>query len=833
MSDGDTTRATRKLLVQDDAAGWRQTVSADEDLTGNDLLMSLVERHLIDQPSYRLLAQNRSTSLVIDPSGPLLAQLPENCDTLRLIGTERDTPLSAMFLGPKAENADMLTSAINDVLTDYIYWRKNYFPMDSSIMGPSSRARNAEFLDDFEIGLMGMLNELKEGFPFHSPRYMGHMLSGQTLPAIVGYFAGMLYNPNNVTDEAAPITVEKEIEYGRMICRMIGFGPNSWAHICSGGTLANLEALWVARLVQFLPLCIRESCQRHRWAFRIKLPNQRDTDERTDIREVDAATLLALQPNEGLFMTSNLLKFLMSGGAGRAMALEEAQRVVQADVDASRFNIRNRGFAQVIQALGEACGHPMRPVLFVPESAHYSFRKAANLLGYGEDAIRNIPIGPDFRIDVNRLGEMLRGVGEDEYVAAVVCVVGTTEEGAVDPVHKVKWLRDELATGMNRSFWLHVDSAWGGFVRTLFCDDYPASHSRQSYNRSGQEDYSTDAFRAKVLDMIDKLHVREDVYLRETGRTVSIEWSDADVYAAYMAMCSADSVTVDPHKLGYVPYPAGVVAFRNKLVTTLVAQDAPYISTTRSDVAQLDIPDINAVGSYIIEGSKPGAAALSCWFSAKMIPLDAHHHGKIIRTSLLNAKRFAYFLGTYHSGAFRDNDRALVAKGLFEDETQRPFMFRLLYENIDTNVVCFMVLPTYWSKEAPGKMQLAGWDLEKVNKLNEDIYSQFTINAQTRHDERKVTMSQRFFVSKTVLRAGAYNYESLRGMFDELGYTKEEYERHGVFVMRLTIMNPWYHPTKQNNGTDYLREFLEELHYQSRVAISSYDATPMLPNRRP
>ena len=118
-------------------------------------------------------------------------------------------------------------------------------------------------------------------------------------------------------------------------------------------------------------------------------------------------------------------------------------------------------------------------------------------------------------------------------------------------------------------------------------------------------------------------------------------------------MFSADSVTVDPHKLGYVPYPAGVIAFKNKLVTTLVAQDAPYISTTRNDVAQIDIPEINAVGSYIIEGSKPGAAALSCWFSAKMIPLDLHHHGKIIKTSLLNARRLAHYIETYHHHYFK------------------------------------------------------------------------------------------------------------------------------------------------------------------------------------
>ena len=43
--------------------------------------------------------------------------------------------------------------------------------------------------------------------------------------SFVGYFAGMLYNPNNVSPEAAPVTVKWELEVGNDILRMMGYQP--------------------------------------------------------------------------------------------------------------------------------------------------------------------------------------------------------------------------------------------------------------------------------------------------------------------------------------------------------------------------------------------------------------------------------------------------------------------------------------------------------------------------------------------------------------------------------------------------------------------------------
>lgn len=176
-------------------------------------------------------------------------------------------PLHAWFLGPKAEHADLWQELLSYTFQDYAHWRRNYFPGDPVTI---SRVRRREpetssWTDGLTTHLDRALNDLKAHFPFYSPRYIAHMLSEQTLPSVLGYFAGMLYNPNNVTDEAAPVTVALELEVGKMIAEMLGYDPDkSWAHLCSGGTVANLEALWVARTAQFIPFVVREYAQRNR-----------------------------------------------------------------------------------------------------------------------------------------------------------------------------------------------------------------------------------------------------------------------------------------------------------------------------------------------------------------------------------------------------------------------------------------------------------------------------------------------------------------------------------------------------------------------------------------
>jgi glutamate/tyrosine decarboxylase-like PLP-dependent enzyme len=64
--------------------------------------------------------------------------------------------------------------------------------------------------------------------------------------AVVGYLAAMLINPNNHALEGGPATARMEREAVLQLAEMFGF-PEHLGHLTTGGTMANLEALFVAR----------------------------------------------------------------------------------------------------------------------------------------------------------------------------------------------------------------------------------------------------------------------------------------------------------------------------------------------------------------------------------------------------------------------------------------------------------------------------------------------------------------------------------------------------------------------------------------------------------
>ncbi len=91
-----------------------------------------------------------------------------------------------------------------------------------------------------------------------------------------------------------------------------------------------------------------------------------------------------------------------------------------------------------------------RPNVVMPESGHFSFRKAADVL---EIDLRVVPTDADRRADV----DAVRSAVDDE-TALVIGVAGTTEYGRVDPIPELA----EIATAHDAL--CHVDAAWGGFV---------------------------------------------------------------------------------------------------------------------------------------------------------------------------------------------------------------------------------------------------------------------------------------------------------------------------------------------------------------------------------
>jgi glutamate/tyrosine decarboxylase-like PLP-dependent enzyme len=92
-----------------------------------------------------------------------------------------------------------------------------------------------------------LVARLRNNYPFFHPRYAGQMLKPPHPVALIGYVATMLINPNNHALDGGPATAQMEKEVVAQLAQMFGYGDDFLGHLTSSGTIANLEALFVAR----------------------------------------------------------------------------------------------------------------------------------------------------------------------------------------------------------------------------------------------------------------------------------------------------------------------------------------------------------------------------------------------------------------------------------------------------------------------------------------------------------------------------------------------------------------------------------------------------------
>jgi glutamate/tyrosine decarboxylase-like PLP-dependent enzyme len=86
---------------------------------------------------------------------------------------------------------------------------------------------------------------MADNYPYFHPLYAGQMLKPPHPVARAAYALAMEINPNNHARDGGRASSEMEIEAVAEIARMFGFSEHL-GHLTSGGTFANLEALWVA-----------------------------------------------------------------------------------------------------------------------------------------------------------------------------------------------------------------------------------------------------------------------------------------------------------------------------------------------------------------------------------------------------------------------------------------------------------------------------------------------------------------------------------------------------------------------------------------------------------
>jgi len=89
------------------------------------------------------------------------------------------------------------------------------------------------------------------------------------------------------------------------------------------------------------------------------------------------------------------------------------------------------------------------PEIIVPKSAHFSFKKAADMLCL---KIKEAKLDDNYCVDVESVNDLL-----SNHTIAVVGIAGTTELGKVDPIEELSNICFE------NEIFLHVDAAFGGF----------------------------------------------------------------------------------------------------------------------------------------------------------------------------------------------------------------------------------------------------------------------------------------------------------------------------------------------------------------------------------
>jgi hypothetical protein len=153
-----------------------------------------------------------------------MAHFGRSADVPRL-DTDGSRAVEAWFLGPKAENVDEFERLVVEAIRDQAFWRRNYHPGDPTHITEQIK-RSPAYLEALEAlleGYQGLLAWLKKSVPFFSMRYQGHMNWDLTIPGMLGYFAAMLYNPNNVAFEGSTATTILELLVGDDLCQMLGY----------------------------------------------------------------------------------------------------------------------------------------------------------------------------------------------------------------------------------------------------------------------------------------------------------------------------------------------------------------------------------------------------------------------------------------------------------------------------------------------------------------------------------------------------------------------------------------------------------------------------------
>ncbi|XP_033757389.1 L-tyrosine decarboxylase-like [Pecten maximus] len=350
--------------------------------------------------------------------------------------------LGSWFIGPSAENIDEFC----DLAIETIKRNgkpQNYFPDDKTCIPVEMKSSKIYKMEmaKLKTELKSLNDALTESIPLANIRYQGHMVSDTMLSARLGFLSAWMTNANNATAEIGPVTTRLETEVGKQLCDLFGFELTNdpRGYITTGGSSANIEALWTSRNVKFFPLAVQKAIQSEAVLASAKelsvyIPR---LDRKQKILSTSTWDLLNLNLDDVI-----------------ALHQEIDHLIKNDDIDFSHINKYSLTYNGLVQFF-KLHNLTSEPVVIASAASHFSWDKAATLLGIGDHHLIRIPFDNNTRIDVVALQKLLdECLAKRVPVIAVVCVIGTTEHGAVDPVDAILNLRAEYRT-KNKVIGLH------------------------------------------------------------------------------------------------------------------------------------------------------------------------------------------------------------------------------------------------------------------------------------------------------------------------------------------------------------------------------------------
>ncbi|KAH9884505.1 PLP-dependent transferase [Cubamyces lactineus] len=662
--------------------------------------------------------------------------------------TSAHDAISACFLGPRAENFAILEELFHGALADHAQTRIDYKPGDGDFITSSMQAT-----EQFQSTTDNLRTQAKYvsdllntySIPFFSTRYMGHMCMETSMPSMLGWMITILFNPNNVAFEASPITTLIELEVGQQLSGMLGYTEENnitpWGHIATDGTVANMESMWLsARNLKFYPLSIHAAMTKDD----MPLAFIADSFTVTTCDEPNTPQLLCqLSPWQLLNLTPDIVLGI-------------------ADRLAADYGITSDFLAKALQPyLAQTTGKDKlmkmyeietEPLYLISNTKHYSWPKAAALVGIGSENCVDVKVDNNARVDIDALTAHLQDcVRVKRAVYAVVAIIGSTEEGAVDPLDQILALKPQFAE-QGLSFLVHADAAWGGYYASML--------------------------RERPVPMIGLPKEGEDPD-RDFVPSITLRDSTVD---QFKALARTDSITIDPHKAGYIPYPAGGLCYRDGRMRFLLTWSAPYLH--QGDKGE-------SIGIYGIEGSKPGAPAVACYLHHSVLGLHKEGHGALLGEASFTCRRFA----AYWSAMSDDTtDFIVVPFNPVEKESDKTIIRERILgksnEEIVDDTEAFNVLRTLGSDlninafacnfRINGKVND---DVEEANYLNNRVFSRFSVTSP-KVDPKTVDL----FLSSTVFAQDDYG-DCVRNFQTRMGLETDS--RQDLFVLRNVVMSPF------------------------------------------